>query len=442
MADLLSIAAEAVKMALKFGADEAEAYVSDSRTQILGYDLSTKGPGLPRAELKKGVALRVIRDRKLGFWPASLRTGHVEEAAKKAVSLAKMAGNNQSFLSFPEPQGRTEVKDIYDDEIANMNDQEFIELSASLRSEITNQLAAERLHEFGGLVIAGTHKFAIVNSVSLEVEEKGTSLTFDCFGDGRMGGYSHTARTLREFRIAEIAESYVQDVPSVTKVEKIGMEKASCVLEPKVVQRLLGLLRYLVNACKVGEKIVSEKITQISDGTLPGGPGTASVDGEGIPTTRTIIIENGVLRGHIYDYFSALMAGTKSTGNLVRSGYRSQGYDQEPRIGFQNLILKEGKKSKEQMIQEIDDGFLIWSTHGGGFKMDADQSFSCFAHRAYRIRNGEIVSLIRGHPLIFGQKPLDNVCQLTRKPLRALNYIIPSMLVGGLTIVGDGVGTN
>src|SRR6202022_4722444 len=71
-------------------------------------------------------------------------------------------------------------------------------------------------------------------------------------------------------------------------------------------------------AGKLGEKIAGDQITVIDDGTIPGGFGTSPFDGEGIPTRRTIVIENGVLKSYLLNSYTARKLGMKTTANATR----------------------------------------------------------------------------------------------------------------------------
>lgn len=82
-------------------------------------------------------------------------------------------------------------------------------------------------------------------------------------------------------------------------------------------------------------KSVSDlRLQVIDDGALPAGMGSSAFDGEGVPSQRTVLLEDGVLRSYLYDSYTAGKEGRSSTGNSVRSGYSEM-----PRIGIRNLII-------------------------------------------------------------------------------------------------------
>ncbi|NIP44427.1 MAG: TldD/PmbA family protein, partial [candidate division Zixibacteria bacterium] len=110
---------------------------------------------------------------------------------------------------------------------------------------------------------------------------------------------------------------------------------------------------------KIGKQVASDLLTIIDDGTLAGGLGTRPYDGEGIPTARTMVIENGLLKNYLYDSYTAKKGKTRSTGNAARGSYHSK-----PLIFPTNFFIKPTDTDANKMIAEIDDGILITELSG------------------------------------------------------------------------------
>ncbi|MGH7714663.1 MAG: TldD/PmbA family protein, partial [Vulcanimicrobiaceae bacterium] len=106
-------------------------------------------------------------------------------------------------------------------------------------------------------------------------------------------------------------------------------------------------------ADKVGEKVGSDLVTIVDDGRLARGMGTSPFDGEGVPTRRTIVFQNGVLKTHLFDTYYARKLGAQSTGNASGSG-----------IGPNNFYLEPGKIGLEELIAQTKRGFLVLSIIG------------------------------------------------------------------------------
>jgi PmbA protein len=113
-------------------------------------------------------------------------------------------------------------------------------------------------------------------------------------------------------------------------------------------------------AGKLGEKIAGDNVSVIDDGTLQGGFGTSPFDGEGVPTRRTVVIENGVLKSYLLNTYTAKKLGLQTTGNA------SRGLAGTPGIGPGNYFLKPGKKTPQELIAEIKEGLYVTEFLGHG----------------------------------------------------------------------------
>lgn len=113
-------------------------------------------------------------------------------------------------------------------------------------------------------------------------------------------------------------------------------------------------------AGKLGEKIAGDSVNVIDDGTLVGGFGTSPFDGEGVPTRRTVVIENGVLKSYLLNTYTAKKLGLKTTGNAAR------GLAGTPGIGPGNYFLQPGARTPRQIIGEIKEGLYVTEFLGHG----------------------------------------------------------------------------
>lgn len=113
-------------------------------------------------------------------------------------------------------------------------------------------------------------------------------------------------------------------------------------------------------AGKLGEKIAAEGVTIIDDGTMPGGFGSSPFDGEGIPTRRTVVVENGVLKSYLLNTYTAKKLDLQTTANAAR------GLAGTPGIGIGNYFLQPGRKTPQQIIAGIQDGLYVTEFLGHG----------------------------------------------------------------------------
>ena len=134
---------------------------------------------------------------------------------------------------------------------------------------------------------------------------------------------------------------------------------------------------------KLGEKIAASEVTIIDDGRLAGGLGSKPFDGEGQPTRRNTIVENGELKTWLLDTYSGRKLGLDSTGSAAR------GTGSAPRVGTTNLWLEPGDKTLDEMIAELDRGLIVTELIGMGFNPTTGD-YSRGAAGLW-VENGEII---------------------------------------------------
>ncbi len=149
----------------------------------------------------------------------------------------------------------------------------------------------------------------------------------------------------------------------------------------------------------VGRKVASEGVTIIDDGTIENKRGSLTIDDEGTPTEKTVLIENGILKNFMQDRLNARLMNTRSTGNGRRESYK---HVVMPRM--RNTIMLNGNHSQEEMIKSVKKGILAVSFGGGQVDITSGKFvFNCT--EAYEIINGKVCSPIKGATLI-GDGPL------------------------------------
>lgn len=149
-----------------------------------------------------------------------------------------------------------------------------------------------------------------------------------------------------------------------------------------------------VFAGKLGEKVASDKVTAIDDGTIPNKWGSINIDDEGTPAEKTVLIENGILKSYLVDNFYGEKIGQKSTGSCRRESYK---YAPVPRM--RNTFIANGNDKAEDIIKSTKNG--IYAKYmGGGSVNPATGDFNFAVQEAYLIENGKITTPVRGATLI------------------------------------------
>lgn len=155
---------------------------------------------------------------------------------------------------------------------------------------------------------------------------------------------------------------------------------------------------------KLGEKVASELVTVIDDGTISGKNGTFNFDDEGVPAQRKVLIENGILKGYMYDRLRAMEEGIESTGNGRRDGYQHV-----PIVRMTNTFIDAGKDNPHDILADTKEGIYIVKM-GGGQVNTVNGDFVFEVMEGYKIENGEITYPIRGASLIGnGPKALQDI---------------------------------
>ncbi|HNW87901.1 MAG TPA: TldD/PmbA family protein [Candidatus Limiplasma sp.] len=157
---------------------------------------------------------------------------------------------------------------------------------------------------------------------------------------------------------------------------------------------------------KLGQQIAASCVTAVDDGTLPNEWGSLRVDDEGMPTTRLILIENGMLRNYMIDKLNAKRMGMEPTG----SG-RRQSYAFAPTSRMRNTYIAPGQDDEREMIATMGNG-LYAKKLGGGSVDPATGGFNFAVAEGYLVKDGRIVSPVRGASLIG--KGADVLMQIDR----------------------------
>jgi TldD protein len=169
----------------------------------------------------------------------------------------------------------------------------------------------------------------------------------------------------------------------------------------------------------VGQKVASEKVTVVDNGTMPNRRGSLNVDDEGSPTQETVLIENGVLKTFMSDKLSARLTGCKDTGNG-----RRESYQHIPMPRMTNTYMLAGDDSPDDIIRSVKRG-LNAVNFGGGQVDITNGKFVFSASEAYLIEDGKVTAPVRDATLV-GNGP------------EALKYV---SMVGNDLRLDEGVGT-
>ena len=144
----------------------------------------------------------------------------------------------------------------------------------------------------------------------------------------------------------------------------------------------------------LGQRIASPGVTVVDDGTMPDRRGSLTVDDEGTPTSRTVLIENGILREFLQDRLNARLMGMRATGNG-----RRQSFAHAPMPRMTNTVMLGGTHTPEEMIRSVKRG--LYAVNFGGGQVDITSGKFVFsASEAYLIEDGRVTAPVKGATLI------------------------------------------
>jgi TldD protein len=145
---------------------------------------------------------------------------------------------------------------------------------------------------------------------------------------------------------------------------------------------------------RVGQRVAAPGVTVVDDGTIAERRGSLNVDDEGTPTQRTVLIEDGILRGYLQDRLNARLMGTAPTGNGRRESYAHL-----PMPRMTNTFMLAGKDDPAEILRSVTKGIYAVSFSGGQVDITSGK-FVFSASEAYQIENGRIGAPVKGATLI------------------------------------------
>lgn len=446
---LLEAAKVGVHAALKAGASEAEAFivwvassgVHIERGQVSG---STK-------RLDEGLGVRTVTGKAIGFAFSNKLTA-AAVTGKRAAETAKSSSPDKNWRSLPKATKKPmDVAGTFDQDTASTRPEEASEMASSML-EASQEFDA-RVFPFEGTVSSLVGYKVVYNSYGLKGWDRGSFLECSLGTIARGNGYStpicfeYDAKRVGKIDPVWVGVEAAKQAISSLNPTKIESSHQNVILT----QPALSALFYhtIVNALKadfvqrdrsalkgkVGETIASNTLTIHDNAVLEGGLGTWRFDDEGVASQDTCLIERGVLRGYMYDHYTAAIEGKSSTGN----GRRPSGvpYSVVPHVEPSNFVVSPGALDEGQILKEVGSGLLVGGLQGAHSSDAETGEFSAVATPAWRIENGQVAGAVRP-PMIAG-----NVYGLIRnivavaKNVRQFDYLVaPWVAFSNVRVVG------
>ena len=445
--ELPAIAEDTIRQAIAAGATDAECTISEgdefSASVRMGELETLKEAG------SRGAGLRVLIGKKMGAsYTSDLSPEGIAQMVRSAVDLAGLT-TDDPFAGLPDPDefGKlTGDLQLFSDRTAELPTEERISLAKRAEAaalavdpRISNSEGGSFDCSVGGRVFANSRGFSgsyrtsycSITAVPVAMEngamERDYWFTiardYSTLESPELVGQKAAARALRRL--------------GATKVDT---QKVPIIFEPRTARSLLGDIFDAIDgrsiyrkasflAGKLGEKVFSDKITVIDDGTIPGLFGTQPFDDEGVTTRRTPVIEKGVLKNYLLNTYTARKLGMKTTGNASRGITGNAG------IGHGNFYLEAGTDSPEDILRSVQNGFYVTELLGSAVNtVTGDYSRGA---AGMWIRDGELAFPVSEVTIASTlQEMLNNVAALGSDLEFRGSVSAPTIKIGEMTVAG------
>jgi PmbA protein len=368
--ELLAIAERVAAQAGK--GEQVEAYVGRSTdTAVRVYEGEIEQLQSAQSE---GIGIRVIRDGRTGF-----AYGGVLDESSVAEVLAE-ARDNVTFGTPDEWAGLAEPDsvpvpelDLWRDELADFATDDKVALAMELERLTLAQDPRVRVEQSEYADAMGVAAVATSTGIRASGRESGCYVvvsTLASEGDETQTGFAFSVgRTPGELDVGKAAGEGAERATRLLGATKPPSKRVTVVLDPYVTAQFLSVLSAALNgeavlkgrslfANRVGEEVAASVITLVDDPTNPLAFSASPVDGEGLATRRTPLIDGGVLQGFLQSSYSGRRSGTASTGNAVR------GFKSTPSCAAIALQLAPGERQQAELVADVDDGVLIQQVAG------------------------------------------------------------------------------
>ncbi|MGB1208454.1 MAG: metalloprotease TldD [Paracoccaceae bacterium] len=392
------------------GAHDGELFLERSVSEALVFDdgrLKTAS-----YDASEGFGLRAVHGEVAGY---AHSTEISEAAIKRAAETARLAvgagggtladapmGTNRALYRADDPTAEQPFSVKLDtlraiDAFARDLDSRVVQVSASVAGSLQEVVIMRP----EGTVVTDSRPMVRV-SVSVIVEENGRRESGMAGGGGRVGldglldPADWQAKAHEALRIA-LVNLHAEPAPAGVMDIVLGPGWPGILLHEAIGHGLEGDFNRKGSSAfagLMGQRVAAPGVTVVDDGTLPDRRGSITVDDEGTPSARNVLIEDGILVGYMQDRQNARLMGVPATGNG-----RRQSHAHIPMPRMTNTIMEAGSADPADILADLKDG--IYAVGFGGGQVDITNGkfvFSCT--EAYRVRDGKVGAAVKGATLI------------------------------------------
>jgi TldD protein len=406
---------EAAKLERVFGAlgarriDYADLYFQYSRSE--GWSLEEGIVKTASFNIEQGVGVRAVSGDKTAFaYSDEISYDALQDAAKATRAIAAAGQSRRTRVS-----KRGVPVALYKalDPIASLPSEAKVKLLEKLEKKCRaldpriTQVMASLGGEYEVVLIARADGMAadvrplVRLSVQVIAEQDGRRESGTSGGGGRTDYAHFTDAELDRYARAAVSQALTnleaRPAPAGTMTVVLGPGWPGVLLHEAVGHGLEGDFNRKGSSAfsgRLGQRVAARGVTVIDDGTIPGRRGSLTVDDEGNPTQRTVLIEDGVLRGYMQDSLNARLMKMPLTGNARRESFA---HLTMPRMT--NTYMLAGSHDPKEILKSVKKG--IYASNFGGGQVDiTNGKFVFSAAEAYMIENGKVTYPVKGATLI------------------------------------------
>jgi TldD protein len=362
--------------------------------------------------IEQGVGVRGVSGEKSAFaYSDDIALPALEQAAQATRAIAASGGEQRVAMRRGSP-----VAPLYapTDPLGTLPDTEKVRLLERLEGyaraedahvvEVMAHLAGSYevilVARSDGLLAADVRPLTRV-SITVIMEEHGRREQGSAGGGGRVDYGHFTEAVLRDYARKAVHQARInlaaRPAPAGTMTVVLGAGWPGILLHEAIGHGLEGDFNRKGSSAfanRIGQRVAARGVTVVDDGTLPQRRGSLSIDDEGNPTRRTLLIDDGVLVGYMQDSLNARLMGVPATGNGRRESFAHL-----PLPRMTNTYMLNGAMPPQEIIASVKKG--LYAVNFGGGQVDITSGKFVFsAAEAYLIENGRIGAPVKGATLI------------------------------------------
>jgi TldD protein len=362
--------------------------------------------------IDQGVGVRAVSGDKTAFaYSDDISLAALENAALSTRAIARQGGKQSVPMLHA---GRNRSLYLAHDPIASLDAARKVELLERLERHAraldprVTQVMAGLAGEYEVVLVARSDGLMNADirplvrlSLQVIVEEYGRREQGSAGGGGRFDYAYFTDAVLRDYAEKAVHQALVnldaRPAPAGNMTVVLGSGWPGILLHEAVGHGLEGDFNRKGSSAfsgRIGERVAAQGVNVVDDGTIPDRRGSLNMDDEGNPTQRTVLIEDGILRGYLQDTLNARLMGAAVTGNARRESFAHL-----PMPRMTNTMMLAGDKTPEEIIASVKHG--LYAVNFGGGQVDITSGKFVFSTtEAYMIEDGKVTYPVKGATLI------------------------------------------